>query len=57
MPTTAVQTGLQKTITDELRSLRLWRQMGDDAGVERVSAHIDEMLDRLRRYSKQGTAT
>jgi hypothetical protein len=42
--------GLRATITRELATLRMWREMGDREGEERTSALIDQMLDRLRRY-------
>jgi len=47
--------GLRKTITDELATLRMWRDMGDTEGEARCSQHIDEMLDRLRRYAQRTT--
>jgi hypothetical protein len=59
MPTTDL-TGLRLTITRELANLRMWREMGDTEGEARCSAQIDQMLDRLRRYSEtqpQGSAT
>lgn len=45
--------GLRLTITRELATLRMWRQMGDTEGEERCNAHLNDMLDRLRRYDHQ----
>lgn len=53
MPETAELSGLKQTIANELRTLRMWREMGDREGEERCSQHIDQMLDRLRRYERQ----
>lgn len=56
MPETAELSGLKQTIANELRTLRMWREMGDREGEERCSQHIDQMLDRLRRYERQESA-
>lgn len=41
----------------ELATLRMWRDMGDTEGVNRCWSHIDDMLDRLQRYTQRDQPT
>lgn len=47
-----VPSGLADNINDALRQLRFWRDLGDEGQVERLSARIDALLDRVPRLEK-----
>lgn len=50
--TVPVPSGLADNITDALRQLRFWRDIGDESQVQRLNDRINALLDRVQRLEK-----